>query len=866
MPREPVGQSFGIHTLPRLTLLITQMDARHFVVENQLFTRIQGDRSQDFPIQLPPSEPHDPERRFKLDSLNRMSWILDEFPFLMAIPLENPFSGLLFDRLHYNGDRFVVPSKYGFKLRLNVLRAWEDLELNLRAVVYAMAEICQTYLPKTFRFWAFPKRYGYTKTYTSQAVAQSIAIQSRDSFIPLIATATFFLVLMETHAHPEPGSTWRETVLKKTGIHHQWLSDLELSIAGDFKAKRVGGIMRSPRQLAALSLPLSQLNMPLFVSWGLLSDPALFQAPNYLKGKHFVPTSSEIQALRSGQRLSRERSRSPLSSPQASLLRFPPVDPLSRQRPGEKWEQFFARHAYDPLLLSPLEKQKWESRAKNAVKQAAPGKKGARVFVWDDVDGFRVRRHAGRKHVDDIWEAYGSKQRRYDALRDEWDLCSEFGENSDDGSDDEGPIGASHDTVLGALYEETAPLTSLTELLPDDPLQLPLGRERSTADLQRVHGLDNREEGSALSFSDTAEDRAYYWYGFVTPDYPLENNIPKSFTWRNSCEFLGNGRWLNAITIACPTSPPSMATQGYICTFFERLLSSQKVDDMPTALYDLSLQLIDKNSPIYIHREAIEGIQHYFIRPHESKRLESIPWQVQLTSAPSVMEIIRRRWGTDLVGLVGQLLDRGIPFRMPITGPLTPPPAVQELQPGLGYRPANYQPDAADYAAYLSYRDSFLRSPKGRAALMHGGIVSRLAREAVPYQHVFDGPTLDVFSTGAMLPVSSVGYWDDCLTEHEINLICGVYKVDTGNRKSTQTADLSWWPKPSIWSTAGINLGFWSEDCERWFQGQLSKLENGEYSLKNPAAWRNGLKFYKPTSKITTQNEKLAAEYLMRCL
>ncbi|KAG6836246.1 hypothetical protein H0H93_009896 [Arthromyces matolae] len=595
---------------------------------------------------------------------------------------------------------------------------------------------------------------------------------------------------MDTLAHPEPGSTWRETVLKKTGIHHQWLGDLELSIAGDFNAKRVGGIMQRPSQLATLLPSLSKLSIPLFVSWGDLQDPEVFRAPEYLKAKQFVPTAAQIQILRSGQDLPQELTRSPPPSSQPSRVRFAPVDPLSTQRPEENWVQFFARRqkAHNPQLLNPVQKQQVESRAKNALKQAAPGKKGARVFIWEDVDGFRVRRPAGRRHVDDIWEAYGSKQRRYDAVFDEWDLCSEFGEASDDGSDDEEHIPATDDTDLGTFNEEPAALDSLTELLPDNSFQLPIGREQSMADLQRVHGLDDREEASSFFFSDTAEDRAYFWYGFVTPDHPMETTATDGPTWSISREFLGNGRWLDSMNIPCPTSPPSSATQGYICTFFGRLLSSRKVDDMPAALYDLSTQLVVENSPIRVRRETIEGVQHYFLQLRRSNGLESPSWQVELTSASCVLQIMRRQWGPDLVTLVRELLDRGIRFRTPIEGSvfilawvIVPKticclPVSPRSLPAQPKRPSC----TTDYAAYLSHRDRFLRSPRGRAALMHGGIVSRLAREAVQYQHVYDGPTFDVFSTGAMLPGSSVGYWDDALTDHEINVICGVYKVDTG--------------------------------------------------------------------------------------
>jgi hypothetical protein len=80
------------------------------------------------------------------------------------------------------------------------------------------------------------------------------------------------------------------------------------------------------------------------------------------------------------------------------------------------------------------------ARIAHASKFLVPGKSGARVFYWEDVNGFRVRRAAGRRNYDSIWEGYGDKQRRYDSFRNEWDLCEDFdptdGPEEDSESDD----------------------------------------------------------------------------------------------------------------------------------------------------------------------------------------------------------------------------------------------------------------------------------------------------------------------------------------------------------------------------------------------------------------------------------------------
>jgi hypothetical protein len=66
---------------------------------------------------------------------------------------------------------------------------------------------------------------------------------------------------------------------------------------------------------------------------------------------------------------------------------------------------------------------------------------------------------------------------------------------------------------------------------------------------------------------------------------------------------------------------------------------------------------------------------------------------------------------------------------------------------------------------------------------MAGGILRRLALEAAKEYDVLLGPTDDVFVSGVCLSDGSnknKAYWDDALTKAEIELICGVYKVETG--------------------------------------------------------------------------------------
>ncbi|KAJ7858380.1 hypothetical protein B0H14DRAFT_2230436, partial [Mycena olivaceomarginata] len=99
----------------------------------------------------------------------------------------------------------------------------------------------------------------------------------------------------------------------------------------------------------------------------------------------------------------------------------------------------------------------------------------------------------------------------------------------------------------------------------------------------------------------------------------------------------------------------------------------------------------------------------------------------------------------------------------------------------LGRHPANYKLTLMDFGVYFQHRDAFLRSPRGCAALFHRGIVSRLARLAIPdFEDIAClDPSEDILKAGACVLNGNgkevLGH--EALMPAEINLICGVYSV-----------------------------------------------------------------------------------------
>jgi hypothetical protein len=184
-----------------------------------------------------------------------------------------------------------------------------------------------------------------------------------------------------------------------------------------------------------------------------------------------------------------------------------------------------------------------------------------------------------------------------------------------------------------------------------------------------------------------------------------------------------------------------------------------------------------------------EGKSLYLIKGKYLHRSRDEEWAIVVPSAATALMCIRKRWGPHSIDIARSLVKRGIPFQTLLPLPDQWEHSIPRIRPyvGLGWRQSGYNADAFEYAAYEDRRDAFLRQPHGRAALLVGGIVWRLALDALGYQPALDGPSMDapVYGCRHSSPVlgdtlSSEHGYDDSLSPDELDLVCGVYLVDTG--------------------------------------------------------------------------------------
>ncbi|KAJ3883958.1 hypothetical protein GG344DRAFT_16757, partial [Lentinula edodes] len=295
----------------------------------------------------------------------------------------------------------------------------------------------------------------------------------------------------------------------------------------------------------------------------------------------------------------------------------------------------------------------------------------------------------------------------------------------------------------------------------------------SLAYLERLHPVSGSSD--RVVFNDTVDDVVRHRFGFT-----LRSNVSDRSTtlsekiWNKALGLIGCGR---------PPRPPihDMQAASQLCAFLFDML---KATHLYSAPQNFDLVSLRPRLPFELDVLPSQNGLYFIIQAPEAHDNES--FVLAFSSAGTVMEIARRRWGPKTTDIVQRLIQEGFSFNTlsPYLPPTNQVPPPQRRSVVLGRRPSNFNPGLAEYLAYEYRRNSFLRSTRGRAAILAGGIIARLARRIVDENDVFDGPTDKALHGQQALCVwdrtQHAAFWDDNLSEDEVDLISGSYEVATG--------------------------------------------------------------------------------------
>ena len=399
-----------------------------------------------------PSEPSVIDLRSRL-------WSLNKCPYL-AFSFHSPAFGPLMGRFaHFDPSVLVCSSSTGlWHLPKDTAKSWKLFEHLIRLVAEKLQLYFTTENPNIPVIWeapAKPSLYGYFFPHATLEATTVAINNSIDGFVVYTAYISFLIALCKCTA-----SIWQGFSIEKLFInagiesHLEWISGLLQSGIGDFTTTRcrVGSIVNVDQcQWLNLVPYMIQCKVPIWLCWGPQPHPRVNFRLSWIW--HFYPHDPPT-------------SFPPLPVPAG----FPPVKPGCNQRLGETWKAFFERRSRENAEKEKIEskgdKKDRLNRARANKNHQEPGRRGPRVYHWEEVDGFRIRTLWTRGETGMSFGTYKNSQRIYDAFSNTWDCCSEFefspGDEDEMDSDDDGPPygwfkgGDSQPTSLPGLQHPSA--------------------------------------------------------------------------------------------------------------------------------------------------------------------------------------------------------------------------------------------------------------------------------------------------------------------------------------------------------------------------------------------------------------------------
>ncbi|KAJ7799005.1 hypothetical protein B0H13DRAFT_2391343 [Mycena leptocephala] len=764
--------------------------------------------------------------------------------------------------------------------------------------------------PRLVSPWFFPARFKFMHKFRTEAVARFGAWRSIENFLPLLGYVSMGLWCIQCWEASELAAgnsvDWRREVTANTGVHATFLDYLEKSSAGIWETERVGALYRikSPEDLNPTEREQHH-EMEWLLGTILKSNCPI---PIYLLGGNYRDKSARwmsLQNLRSSRWAINHDllvwyrdPYTPALAPVAatalppkdhSLVAaapFPPLPPNSEQKINETIEEFFirrrARNLKKMVTESSADRQRRTQRAENAKWGVVPSK--SFVFVWEKQDGHYIRQPTTRGNFAD------------------WDLCELFEKNDpvfgegydhppDDDSDDENGQVTNMEVIREQHpHDIEQPIVDV----PQDSVRTSRNPTYRSANATKASqncvnlvylrfGVTLRtEEPEYESVGDSLLDTVQRRFGFVIP------STPEEFVARDPpAKYLDSKDLANVVGMTDIGN--ELASQkgldNTLRIFFGQCTEARSVNNIDKKALRLSSALCT-----YLAFQIWEGISQEHAQP--------IPATSILCASPNRQRDRKRgpldspsnrlsRGSSSMVGSRDQ--GRCQTFRGPrhaiLALPISAPKIMKESKTpatrafrnttsGLGFRHNKYEFDKHDYNAYTTQRDlKLLHTARGRIALQYGGIIARLARSEVSdddFFHQFDD---EIYNVGDCLwdGESKHAYWHDKLSDHEIDLLCGVYHVSTGLKQggqghisaksdTEQTSIVSWWPKPSAWARGSLDLAWWTPQCEvDFFQKRLGHFEKGVFLVKRQADWRHNLKYRKEVKTCWEGYERVAA-------
>ncbi|KAJ6619571.1 hypothetical protein B0H10DRAFT_1946800 [Mycena sp. CBHHK59/15] len=736
------------------------------------------------------------------------------YPYLLFIPRNYPWRDnffKIFDHPHHKLP-IISDEDNGFCLHHDVAEHWLRMELCLRALGNAMFQLApQQALYRFVNSWFFPARFKFLLSFRSERAARFAAACSRDNFLPLLGYVSIGLCMITE---------------KTTKVHSAFLSYLEESVVVNWREEHVGALYRIPapegvhhkerearRELEWLLGTILRSTVPgtipIYLSWGNLPRQiSSFDVPPAFLD--FVPDTDELEYLASSPQGELIFSRWTVDSaslvwyrdpymppvapappptpgpdnehrdsaaPAVEPAPFPPLPAHSKQKKNETIQAFFARRREGNLKVMAKEsftdRQRRTQRSEHAKKGQVPSK--ACVFVWEEQDGHYICQPGGRGNYEDLWSEYN------------------------------GPGVASDADTMQVMQTQRLHDIEMESLDYGQPGDEDLGPDMAESDIPvltspKPRGTNGQARVRVERRKSLARTRDAVWV--------FDAAVSREFVPLNPPQACLKPQLL-ANVVGMRDIGGQLATEKGLANILGIFFGQWGCARSPkTKLFQI------RRENLKSMRNPSEEAYYYVV----SKIGSGIGSEALLIPrATDLIEILRQQWGPELKDVAQHLLARGIPFRLAYVSteimPARETPAPLSHRPkgfmvdtssGLGFRPRTTSSTCTTITHTHPARSPTPPYSSRSHCVADGGVIGRLARFSD-----------DIYDVGDCLwnGVTTWAYWHDRLSDHEIDLLCGVYHVRTGQKRgggkdkgkqghgqdesdAEQTSIVSWWPKP----------------------------------------------------------------------
>lgn len=563
---------------------------------------------------------------------------------------------------------------------------------------------------------------------------------------------------------------------------------------------------------------------------------------------------------------------------------FPPSASLLKSKEVRKQEALAALWEYfDDLRVRRENRLKIESDAEKKARIARealaernqPMKKST-VFQWIEQDDGTYRRElVNSKQVSDEWSNFTPNQRRYTGHLNQWDLCPQLPRYSEEKPKEAQPYD-SDDSEYDSDPEPSLPPTALktTIAFHDDRYRDNMDAVFTEELRGPVQGDAMEEDGPDVDRLDESHVETFDFETFLRDRFGYDlmspHNWSSSIAPTEAVEGLTFEKAMRALSFEAVSGAPNVSDAVLRLV---RLLSNTTwtFSDLPVSFDHSSAnrgRLSLASDTLAIEVVPTENRTLYIV--HKRGYIDKSPWAIATLDASTVLLIFRRQWSTVEV-IARELVQRGVPFRTVAAITTHPAPLPYVPSRGLGARPQDHKTTIEDYTEYVRRRNDLLRGPKGRAALLRGGIVARIARGVIETDIILDGPSRDARPVGEFGRFTLV---DDELTQADLDIICGVYYVKTETAPKGESflpgtrTELSWWPQENTWVASNCFLQMeWTELAEAFYQENVKLLRtNPLKAIRKVKSWRKALRKQNTLTKIIEAGAAhYQAGYLQDC-